>query len=64
MNIDGVFNLIHYTKNIIQSMGTDTKMTGTTLTEDCTVNALYAIEAGADRTRYDFGYWRTLEMCS
>ena len=48
---DGVFNLIHYTKNIIQSMGTDTKIDwhGHSDRGLGLVNALYAIEAGADR---------------
>lgn len=48
---DGVFNLIHYTKNIIQSMGTDTKIDwhGHSDRGLGLVNAIYAIEAGADR---------------
>ena len=48
---DGVFNLINYTKNIIQSMGTDTKIDwhGHSDRGLGLVNALYAIEAGADR---------------
>ena len=48
---DGVFNLIHYTKNIIKSMGTDTKIDwhGHSDRGLGLVNALYAIEAGADR---------------
>lgn len=48
---DGVFNLIHYTKNIIQSMGTDTKIDwhGHSDRGLGLVNAMYAIEAGADR---------------
>ena len=48
---DGVFNIIHYTKNIIQSMGTDTKIDwhGHSDRGLGLVNALYAIEAGADR---------------
>ena len=48
---DGVFNLIKYTKDIIQSMGTDTKIDwhGHSDRGLGLVNALYAIEAGADR---------------
>ena len=48
---DGVFNLIKFTKNIIQSMGTDTKIDwhGHSDRGLGLVNAMYAIEAGADR---------------
>ena len=48
---DGVFNIIHFTKNIINTMGTDTKIDwhGHSDRGLGLVNAIYAIEAGADR---------------
>jgi 2-isopropylmalate synthase len=48
---DGVFNLIYFTKNLIRTMGTDTKIDwhGHSDRGLSLVNALYAIEAGADR---------------
>lgn len=48
---DGVFNLIKFTQDIVKDMGTDTKIDwhGHSDRGLGLVNALYAIEAGADR---------------
>ena len=48
---NGVFNIIHFTKNLIRTMNTDTKVDwhGHSDRGFGLVNALYAIEAGADR---------------
>ena len=48
---DGVFNLLYFTKSIIRAMGSDTKIDwhGHSDRGLSLVNALYAIEGGADR---------------
>ncbi len=48
---DGVFNIIHFTKNLIRGMDADTKVDwhGHSDRGFGLVNALFAIEAGADR---------------
>ena len=48
---NGVFNLVHFAKNLIRGLGTDTKLDwhGHSDRGFGLVNALYAIEAGVDR---------------